>query len=193
MPGELEVLLVPALFARLRTAAPEVTLTTAQLDRARLGADLAAGRFDLALDVPQPTDPEVAHEPVFDDAFCVVAARRRRRLDKKAYLAAGHVAVSSRRTGPTLEDVHFGAEGLQRRVVVRCQRYETACRIVAASELLLTIPRAQAELRSRLLALRVFAPPLRIPRLRLDLYWLRAAGDSAAGRWVRSELRRVLG
>lgn len=193
LPGELEVLLLPALFARLLAVAPQVTLTAGQLERTRLRAELAAGRYDLALDVAQPTDPEVAHERVFDDAFCVVAARGRRRLDRRAYLAAGHVAVSSRRTGPALEDLRFGAEGLQRRVVVRCQRYETACRIVAGSDLLLTMPRGQAALRSRPLGLRTFEPPLRIPRLRLDVYWLRASGDSPAGRWLRAELRGLLG
>lgn len=192
MPGEVEAILLPALLRRLRRAAPQVVLTVAQLDRGRLRADLAAGRFELALDVAQPTEPDVEHERVMDDAFCVVASRRRRRLDRAAYLAAQHVAVSSRRTGPTLEDAPVSAAGVQRRVVVRCQRYETACRIVAETDLLLTMPRRQAELRRRLFALRLFEPPVRLPPVQLHAYWLRETGDSPGSRWLRAALREVL-
>ncbi|HEX9100767.1 MAG TPA: LysR family transcriptional regulator, partial [Polyangia bacterium] len=51
LPAEVEPILLPGLFAHLEAAAPDVTLTLAQLDRGRLRADLAAGRFDVALDV----------------------------------------------------------------------------------------------------------------------------------------------
>jgi DNA-binding transcriptional LysR family regulator len=165
-------------------------LTVAQLDRARLRDELTAGRVDIAIDVAQPTGADIVHERVLDDRFCVVSARRRRRLDKAAYLAAGHVAVSSRRSGPTLEDAQFGA-GVARRVVVRCQRYETACLIVAGSDLLLTMPLRQAQVRSRLLPLKLFAPPLPIPRVQLHLYRLRETSDAPASRWLRAELRAL--
>jgi len=192
MPGELETILIPPWFARLAEAAPQALLTVAQLDRARLRADLATGRFDLAVDVAHATDPEVVHERIWDDAFCVVASRRRRRLDRAAYLAARHVVVSSRRTGPTLEDTLLGGT-VQRRVVLRCQRYETACRIATGSDLLLTMPRQQAELRRRTFELRIFEPPLQIPRVQIHLYWLREAADSPATQWLRGELRARLG
>lgn len=190
MPGELEAIVVPRLLARLRAAAPQATLVVAQLERTRLRAELTAGRLDLALDVAHATDADVMHEAVLSDELCVVASRRRRRLDRAAYLAAGHVVVSSRRSGPTLEDVHVAAS-VPRRVVLRCQRYETACRIVADSDLLLTLPRAQAALRQGPLALRVFAPPVPIPRVQLHLYWAREGGDSPASRWLRDQLHAL--
>ena len=190
MPAEIEPILLPGLFARLAAAAPQVTLTIAQLERSRLRADLVAGRFDLALDIAQPTGPDVQHERVLDEIFCVVASKRRRRLDRAAYLAAQHVAVSSRRSGPTLEDAQLG-DVVQRKVAVRCQRYETACLIVAGSDLLLTMPRRQAELRRRALDLKLFDPPVRMPRAQVHVYWPREAGDSPASRWLRHELRAL--
>jgi DNA-binding transcriptional LysR family regulator len=190
MPGEIEPVLLPALYARLRAIAPQVSLTIAQLDRAEMRADLAAGRVDLAVDIAHPARADVQHERIMDESFCVVAARKRRRLDRAAYLAAQHVAVSSRRTGPTLEDVQLG-DVVQRRVAVRCQRYETACLIAASTDLLLTMPRRQAELRRKSLDLRLFEPPVRMPRARIHVYWTRETGDSAASRWLRQELRAL--
>jgi DNA-binding transcriptional LysR family regulator len=190
LPGEVETILLPSLFARLQAIAPQVTLTLARLERTRLRADLSAGRCDVAIDIAHAAEAGVLAEPVMALDFCVVASRRRRRLDRESYLAADHVAVSSRRSGPTLEDAQFGP-GVQRRVAVRCQRYETACLVVAESELLLTMPRRQAELRSRLLPLKLFAPPVRIPRVQLQLYWAREASDSPASQWLRTQLRRL--
>ncbi|MGZ3427237.1 MAG: LysR family transcriptional regulator [Polyangia bacterium] len=191
LPAEVEPVLLPGLVARLAEAAPGSTLTLAQLDRTRMGAELRAGRFDVAVDVAHTVEADVQQERLMEDPFCVVAARTRRRLDHAAYLAAGHVAVSSRRTGPTLEDAQVGPEGVQRRVAVRCQRYEAACLVVATSALLLTMPRSQAELRSRLLPLRLFAPPVRIPPVRIHLYWLRESSETPANQWLRGALRRL--
>jgi DNA-binding transcriptional LysR family regulator len=190
MPGELEAAALPRLVSALRRRAPRVVITVAHLDRSRLRGDLASGRFDVALDVAQAVPAEVAHQRVLDDAFCVVAAGRRRSLDREAYLAAEHVVVSSRRTGPTFEDLLLG-DRAWRKVAVRCQRYEAACRIVADGDLLLTMPRRQAELRRRALGLRLFASPVALPPAQIHLYWWRDTGDRAASRWLREQVAAV--
>lgn len=192
LPDELEALLLPAVFARLQGSAPQVSLAAVRLERPQLRGDLAAGRFDVALDVAQPVEDDLRSERVLSDSFCVVTARKRRTLDREGYLAGRHVAVSSRRTGPALEDFRFGVDGVRRNVVVRCQRYETACRIVATSDLLLTMPRRLAEARRRSLDLRIFAPPLRIPGIGIHLYWHRRSDESPVSRWLRAELRSAL-
>ncbi len=192
LPDELEALLLPEIFAALQESAPQVSLAAVRLERPQLKGDLAAGRFDLALDVARAAEDDLLSERLLADTFCVVSARDRRRLDRESYLAGRHVAVSSRRTGPALEDFRFGIDGVHRKVVVRCQRYETACRIVATSDLLLTMPLRLAEVRRRLLDLRVFAPPIRIPGIEIRLYWHRRSDESPVNRWLRTELKRTV-
>jgi DNA-binding transcriptional LysR family regulator len=192
VPSELEALLLPPLVARLLEASAEAQVTAVPLDRPRLRADLAASRIDLAFDVAQPVHADVAHERVFDDTFCVVASKKWRALDRAAYLEASHVAVSSRAAGTPLEDVRFATEGVQRKVAVRCQRYETACQLVAESNLLLTMPRHRAELQSQRLPLKLFDPPLRIPRVRVHLYWLRQHEEHPAHKWLHAQVREVI-
>ena len=192
LPEELEALFVPAIFGHLRASAPHLALSAVRLDRTQMRADLSAGRIDAAFDVAQPAPDEIVHGKVFEDTFCVVSAESRPSLGRESYLAGGHVAVSSRPTGPALEDFRFGAQGVTRRVVVRCQRYETACHIVAASDLLLTMPRRLAEARRRPLGLRVHRSPLEIAPIEVHLYSHRRTDEGPGGRWIRTELEAAL-
>lgn len=188
MPDELEPIVLPVLIAALRKAAPQATVSSVRLDRAALRSDLAAGRIDFAIDIARPTDPDVRHGPLIQHRFCVVSARRRR-LSLKSYLAAEHIAVSSRRTGPTFEEFMLDRLGVQRRVTLRCQNYEAACRVVAGSELLLTMPRRHAELLRPALGFFILPLPIELPSIDLHLYWHRQADALASSLW----LRKVLG
>lgn len=192
LPDELEPIVLPVLARQVREAAPQAVLASVRLDRAGLRADLAAGRIDLCVDVARATEPDVMHRPWRQHQLCVVSARARR-LGLRQYLVAEHVAVSSRRTGPTMEEFLLGRLGLERRVVLRCQNYEAACRVVAESELLLTLPRAHAELLRPVLGIRILPLPVELPPVDLHLYWHRRAHDLPSQRWLRDCFLRTLG
>lgn len=192
MPDELEPLVLPALARQILEVAPQALISSVRLDRAALRSDLGSGRLDLCIDVARPTEPEVLHEPWRQHRLCVVSARARR-LSVESYLAADHVAVSSRRTGPTLEDFLLGRLGLQRRVALRCQNYEAACRVVAESGMLLTMPREHAVLLRPALGIRLLSLPMELPPIDLHLYWHRQAENLPAQRWLRDCLRRGFG
>jgi DNA-binding transcriptional LysR family regulator len=86
-------------------------------------------------------------------------------------------------------DMMLIRQGLRRNVVVRCQRYESAIPIVATSDLLLTMPRANAQLLSP--ATPVVIKPLEMgtPPLRIHLYWHRHRDDDPALLWIRNLMR----
>ncbi|WP_426736287.1 LysR family transcriptional regulator [Myxococcus faecalis] len=192
MSDMLEPSIVPRLVARLQERSPEARISSVRLERTRLERDLASGRLDLAIDVEQPTSAELRHTAFTRDAFCVVS-RRRRRLDVAAYMAAKHVTVSSRRTGLAVEDLVLSRLGYQREVTVRCRHYETACRIVSGSDLLLTMPRRRAEEINGVLDehLHLLPMPLALPRLELHLYWHRSEDSEPRSQWLRSELQAL--
>jgi DNA-binding transcriptional LysR family regulator len=187
MHDEVEPSVLPLLAARLAQSAPNARLASVRIDRARLARDLASGRIELAVDVANPTEPDVMHRRLVRDPFCVVSARRRR-LDAASYLAARHVTVSSRPTGLGVEDLIFSRHGVQRHVAVRCQHYEAAFRLVAISDLLLTVPRGRAEALGAALGNYLLPIPLRLPPLELHVYWHRHADDEPRSRWLREEL-----
>ncbi len=196
MNDELEPSILPVLVRALRAAVPALRIASVRLDRASLRADLAAGRLDCAIDIAQPVSPDLCHALLLQDDFVVVcraSPKAPRKLDAKAYLAAQHVTVSSRRTGRAVEDLGLARLGLERQVVMRCQHYEAACRIVAETDLLLTMPRRQAEAINAVVGNTavgnvVLELPVQLPGVELHLYWHRQREADPANQWLRERV-----
>lgn len=189
MNDELEPSLLPPLVAHLREqVSGAVPISSVRLDRSSLRADLAARRLDIAIDVAQQVSPDIAHAALASDDF-VVVARQLMKLTRERYFAAQHVIVSSRRTGRAVEDMAMAKLGFERQVVLRCQHYEAACKVVAASDCLLTMPRRQVRLSS---GLAVMAMPLALPDLALHAYWHRQRETEPALMWLREQLFQAL-
>jgi DNA-binding transcriptional LysR family regulator len=187
---ELEPAVLPGFERRLRAAAAGVELDCVRVDRTSLERDLGSSRLDLAVDAAQVAGADLRHTSLAHDQFCVVS-RRGARIDVRRYLAARHVIVSSRRTGPALEDMLLGQLGVQRTIVLRCQRYEAACRIVADSDLLLTAPRLRARAIAAHMRLVLLPVPFALPPFDMRLYWHRQLDTDLRSQWLRAQLTAV--
>lgn len=195
MNDELEPSILPVLVQNLRAVLPMVRIASVRLDRANLRADLASGRLDFAIDIAQPVSSDLCHAMLLQDEFVVVsrlAAQATLLLDKKAYLDAQHITVSSRRAGRAIEDLSLARLGLERQVVMRCQHYEAACRVVATSDLLLTLPRRQAEAINAFMKNNISALPVQLPPLELHLYWHRQRESDPANSWLRDQILQFM-
>lgn len=186
----LESTLLPGLMGRLATCAPQITIQTLAPSRQALTAELTAGRIDLALDVDLPLPDSILRQPMGEDTLVVVAARHTlpEPPTLQAYLQARHIAVSSRQSGPTVEDMELQRHNLRRTIALRCQHYFAACEVAAGSHLLLTMPRAYAHVVARTLALDIQPLPLDLPPLSLYLYWHRHVDQDPANGWLREQI-----
>jgi hypothetical protein len=90
-----------------------------------------------------------------------------------------------------MEDFFFNREGLHRKVQVRCQNYVAACRIAAASDLLLTLPRRYAGMLAGAAAMHLplLTMPLEMPGMDIHLYWHRQSEEEPANQWLRAQLQ----
>lgn len=189
MPEQMEPILLPAILAHLRQCAPQVELRSSSVHWAELKRELVAGRVDLAIEIARPTDAELRQRLLLRDPLCVVAGPAFvGELSLERYLAAEHVAVTSRRRGICVEDLALGHLGLVRQVRQRCQHYLSAALLVAQSDWLLTMPRQYAELINAGLANRLLDMPLELPAVSLNLYWPRQTETEAGGQWLREQL-----
>jgi DNA-binding transcriptional LysR family regulator len=187
MNDKLEPSLLPVIVRQLHSIAPQVELASIRLDRATLRADLVAGRIDFAIDVAQTTLPDISHSALLQDEFAVVS-RTAQPIDATAYLAARHITVSSRRAGRAVEDIELSRLGIERQIAVRCQYYEAACRLVAESDLLLTMPLHQAQTINASLGNHIHPMPLAMAKIELHLYWHRQREADPANLWLREQL-----
>ncbi len=193
----LESALLPNLLALTVAAAPGIDFTAVRVARRDLESELSAGTVDVALDVLLPVSARVLHTQVVADDLVVVMRKGhplgKAKLDLPTYLAQEHVMVSSRRTGPSIEDHELSRDGHQRRIRLRCQHYFTACKVVSRTDLLLTMPAHHASLTNQLFDNLIRPSPMRASPLDVYLYWHASADADPANRWLRERVIESLG
>lgn len=183
----IEPTVLPTLAKALHGVVPGIRLTSGRIKRSTLKADLATGRIDCAIDVAQAADDELLHCFLSRDEF-VVVSRSSAVISRDSYLAAQHVTVSSRRMGYGIVDFELARQGSQRQIAARCQHYESACRLVAGSDLLLTMPRSLAMSSNAYLGNHIQPLPVSVPGVELHLFWHREREADPANTWLRNTL-----
>ncbi|HUR41947.1 MAG TPA: LysR family transcriptional regulator [Verrucomicrobiae bacterium] len=187
-----EATLLPPLLKKVTRSAPSVDVAAVQVERRLLESELAGGALDAALDVLLPMSPQVHHRKITLDRLVVLARKNhptvKRGLSLATYLKQHHVLVSSRRSGPGLEDAELSRQGLSRRVRLRCQHYFAACRVVSQTDLILTMPGHYARVANAQYGNQVLPLPFEMPPLDAYLYWHSNVENEPANRWLRDQL-----
>ncbi|HEY8087775.1 MAG TPA: LysR family transcriptional regulator [Polyangiaceae bacterium] len=154
------------------------------------GADVVLGAFE---DLP----PTVSQRHLFSDSFvCVVRAdhpRVGRTMSLKTYLELHHLEVlpaPMARPGLRIERA-LGSKAGQRRVAVRVPYFGLAARILADSDLVLTMSGTFARALQETLPLKVVAAPLTIPAQRFSLIWHRKHETDRGHAWFRDLVAKV--
>ena len=195
LPGVLEARLLPPLMQLLQTQAPMVEINSVRVERRQLESELAAGTLDIAVDVLLQRPGEIRSTSLSRDTLVVVARQDhpalKDGLDLETYLAQNHILVSSRRTGPGVEDVELARIGRQRHIGLRCQHYYAACQVASVSDLLTTMPEHYAHIANINLPNQIWPLPLPTPPLDVYLYWHENAELDPANRWLRGLLGRL--
>lgn len=190
----LESTFLPRLMQRL-TNYPELEIASKRTPRREMETQLAAGKLDFAVDILLPVSNQTSHELLRRDRLVVLAREGHpltsQALDMEAYLRAHHVLVSSRTEGPGIEDFELSRLGVQRSIRLRCQHYYAACRVVEATDLLLTMPETYARIIAERANITIIDPPAALPSLDAHLYWHKAYDQEPALLWFREQLKAI--
>jgi DNA-binding transcriptional LysR family regulator len=195
MRDAMEFALLPPLAREVQKHGPRLSVQSRRFERARLARQLGAGELDLVVDVPFASGDDLLQKELLR-AELWVAMRKGHRLASapltlERWLSARHIVVSARAIGPVFEDLALQQIGRERDVAVRCQHYYAACRVVATSDLLLTIPRYEPDWFPLPLPMHLAPLPLPLPTLTVRLYWHRSADGDPANAWLRERLEAL--
>ena len=193
----MESTILPPLAKVMTKAAPEISITTSRVKRREIEMELSSGSMDLALDIPITMSDSIKHLPLFSDRVVVMAREGHpvmaHELDLDTYLRQDHVLVSSRRLGPSLVDAELNRKGRKRRIVLRCQHYFAACRVVSETDMLLTIPERYALMLNSGFNNRLYPFPLKsLQQLEIHMYWHESAENDPPNRWLREQIKKVV-
>jgi DNA-binding transcriptional LysR family regulator len=187
-----ELGLLRAMAPTVAVLAPAVRLSFVRLYRKALATDLAAGKLDIAVDVPLVMPESVRRRRVVSDTLVVVASMNhpfvQGSISEATYRAADHVLVSARRRGGGLEDQAIERMGWHRKIGLRCQNHQAACEVVADSTLLLTIAISSALALAPQFGLQILSAPISLPSIELYAYWHALADGDSAHNWLRTQL-----
>ncbi len=190
-----ESVLVPDLIPILEQEAPLTQVASARVARRDMEAELGSGRLDLAFDVLLPVGVTIRHSQLMKSRFVVVSRKQHPFLGDgltlEKYLQLRHVVVSSRRSGPTVEDFELSRLGLHREIGMRCQNFFVAWRTIVNSGMLLTVPESLIGHSGFAAALNVWPMPVALPELAVHMYWHESLQDDPANRWLREKITRL--
>lgn len=184
-----EVAHLPPTLAALGDS-PGVRLRTVEMAPAEARAALADGRVDLALAVNFRAAAPFRDALVVEHGYATVARVGHpfigERLTVAQFRKASHLLVMP--TGPVKHgeviERALRARGVGARIVVQVAHFHPVAAIVSRSDLIATVPRGLAETMPRE-RIRVFEPPIALPRVRISLYWHERYDKDPGNAWLR--------
>lgn len=191
--GSSEPFYLPRLMKKLAKESPLINLIShRRVNRSELENKLASGDIDIAIDALIPVSENIFHTQIEQDEMVVVARSDHpaqiETLDLEQYLALEHVLVSTRSSGPGLEDFELGRFGLQRKIKLRCQQSFSACRVISKTDMLLTLPKSAALAYKELFNISIFPLPVELPQIDVHLYWHVNVDKDPANKWLRNKI-----
>jgi len=191
--GALEAFYLPPLMQRINKEAPLVNIQSSRrVNRSELENKLASGDIDLAIDTLLPVSDNILHTQLEQNKLVVLARKDhpgiKSKLNLEIYLAQDHVLVSSRSTGPSIEDFELARLGLQRKIALRCQHTFSACSVVIGNNMLLTVTETTAKMYAQLLDLVIYPLPVDLPDIDVHLYWHTNLDFEPANKWLRNKI-----
>jgi DNA-binding transcriptional LysR family regulator len=178
----------PGIAARLAAAAPRASIALVELKGAERKR-LDCGALDLVLG-PVLRGGQLASERLIAERFACVARkghpRVAKRLTAKDYAAEGHVVVRSATTDPALAD-----PGRKRRAAIMVGHFLLVPEIVAATDLIATLPERVAERFAERYSLVVHRSPVRPSGFAVTMTWHSRIAADPARAWLRGLLAEV--
>jgi DNA-binding transcriptional LysR family regulator len=192
--------LLPALVARMRLTAPGLDLQIHAIERHRLHDQLATGELDLAVAPILVGSRDLRAEPLWKDHL-VTLIRDDNPLPTpmtlEAFAAAahvvdaGHVQVTPDGQGTSVVDSILEARGLRRRIALVLPSSAGVPSVVAATDLIATLPSRIVKNLAAIRRLRVVPAPLPPVEVSPHLFWHPRTQNSPLRAWLRAMIKEI--
>lgn len=151
---------------------------------------LQAGDADLVLGVVGDAPAGIHQRPVLTDRFACIMRRGHaladRPLDLDAFLAQRHVLISSPGRERSAVDIALERLGRPpRKIALRLPHFLASTAVIAATDLVMTLPQRIAAYMARHEDLELRDPPVELEGFTLRLLWHQRCHDDPAHRWMR--------
>jgi DNA-binding transcriptional LysR family regulator len=183
---------LPRLLREVRKTAPAIRFQTLEIPGPRLSYALGDGEVDIATGVDYELGAGCRQAQLAESEYaCVMRADHptiHSRLTLKQFRNAEHILVNPRGA------VHHGAvieRALSRRevsarIAVEISHFNGVAALVTSSDLIATVPSRLAETMRKFANIKVFPPPIALPKVTVSLYWHERFHREPGNVWLRS-------
>lgn len=188
--------LLPRLVSSMQSLAPRATLVVQSVSMTDVAKRLRDGQLDLAVLGPREMPTDIITEIVLEESMVSIVREghpllERRRPTRRDVLRWPHVVVSIADEGPTAVDHALATRGDVRRVGVRVPFFQSMPAIVAATDLIATVPRSAAAIFRDHWPVISFVSPLGALRYPVRSAWSRHLDAEPAHQWLRACIREA--
>ncbi|PCC72257.1 DNA-binding transcriptional regulator, LysR family [Nannocystis exedens] len=188
---------VPHIARRMTAELPRARLRVVGIDSLVSLGDLAAPEVDVHIGIPG-RGPGIHHEPLLTEHTVLIARDRhpatRARLTGKALASLRHVRVEmvpGRAFRDPVADSYKRA-GVEREVVLSVPTFTAAAAVVAATDLVATVPASFARAYGPRFDVRALAGPIPARRISLSLSWHERTHQEAASIAFRTLIKQAM-
>jgi DNA-binding transcriptional LysR family regulator len=192
--------LLPSLVARLRREAPNLDLQIRAFERNRLNDELASGELDVAIAPRLAGASPLLAEPLWRDGLVTLIGAENGMatpMTLQSFAAAlhvvdaGHVQIGRDGQGVSLVDSILAASGLRRRIAVVLPSAAGAPSVVAATDLIATLPSRIVRDLTPVPGVRLVPAPLPPVEVSPHLFWHARTANSQPRAWLRDVIRQT--
>ena len=199
LPDSMEILIMPALLARMREVAPGIHLRLYNFDASRLLDDLDADEMDLAIgyEAFQPGQFHHKRRKLFTETYlCMFNAEKTGvapPISLEDFVRLPHVLTSLRpgRSVRGIVDDALEKLGLRRSIALTTPRFLTVPSLVARAPVIVTM---QARLARRFAAefgLSLSPLPVELREVTVSLLWHASYDNDPAHTWLREQVAQL--
>jgi DNA-binding transcriptional LysR family regulator len=157
--------------------------------------ELEHGRLELVLNAEDGfLPPHLKREILFEDEFVCVVAKDyplKRRISLNQYVTAKHIGVSVLGGRQTMPETTLANLGMARTCPITVPYFTVAQRMVAASRLVVTMPRRLAQSIIDETRVKLISPPKEFKRFRYLMAWHPRYDTDARSVWLRNLIREA--
>jgi DNA-binding transcriptional LysR family regulator len=192
--------LLPLLVQRIRREAPNVDLQVRANDCSCLHEQLAAGQIDIAFAPLGAKAADTHAEPLWNDQLVTLIGNEsalREPLTIESFAAAGHVVdaghvqVSPEGIGTSVVDAILAARGLRRRIALVLPNSAGVPFVVAATDLIATLPSRIVKGLTPVANLRMVSPPWSEVEVSPHMFWHRRTHGDPLRAWLRAAVKEI--
>lgn len=187
-----QFLVLPQLVARFKSSAPGISLEVSSLSREHYRAALENGDADLAVGNLQELQSGFYQQGLFvDQHVCVMGNGFRKAAEAitlDEYLAARHLVVTANKTDLQIEK-ELGKQGHRREVALRVPNYLVLPKILAQTDLIVTVPEVIAQAITDDAAGATWSRlPFPTPHTHMRQFWHARYHHDSANTWLRRQI-----